>query len=156
LFQKHTQIYSYTSLFHTDVFNIMKPRVSHSVSQPVSRRRSSAVRLSFRRLSVRQPAVELLPEGVQQVRDGLLHTDVPLQLCAQRRHPFTHNAARHHVAEPRHVGVAVQSQAVRRHEVAAVDSCKETLRGFSRRTSTLQLQEAELLQCQLFHFILKN
>lgn len=72
-----------------------------------------------------QLAVELVPEGLQQVGDGLLHADISPQLGTQRRHSFTHNAAGHNVAEPRHVGVAVQRQAVRGDVATAVDSYRD-------------------------------
>lgn len=73
-------------------------------------------------MSVHQLAGELVSEGVQQPGDGFLHADVSLQLSAQRRHSFTFDAARHDVVEPRHVGVAVQSQTMRRDVSTTVDS----------------------------------
>lgn len=63
----------------------------------------------------------MVSEGVQQVRDGFLHADVPLQLAAQRRHALPFDAARHDVAEPGQVSVTVQSQTVRCDVTAAVD-----------------------------------
>lgn len=86
------------------------------------RRRRAGILVGFWRFCLRQPAAELLPEGVQQVRDGFLHADVSLQLSAQRRHAFAFDPTRHDVVEPRQVRVAVQSQAVRRDVAAAVDS----------------------------------
>lgn len=80
------------------------------------RRRRSAQLIGFSQLTV-EPA----PEGVQQVGDGFVHADVPLQLCTQRRHSLALDATRHDVAEPRQVGVAVQRQTVRRDVAAAVD-----------------------------------
>lgn len=71
--------------------------------------------------SVGQLTVEGVREGVQQVRDGVLHADVSLQLGAQRRHAFILDAARHDVREPRQVGVTVQRHAVRRDVATAVD-----------------------------------
>lgn len=51
--------------------------------------------------------VELVSEGVQQVRDGLLHINFSLQLSTQWCHPFAFDATRYDVAEPRQVGVTV-------------------------------------------------
>lgn len=78
----------------------------------------------FRCLSVCQLTVELVSEGVQQMRYGFLHADVSLQLGAQRRHTFTFDAARYNVSEPRQVRVTVQSDAVRRDVPTAVDPWK--------------------------------
>lgn len=64
----------------------------------------------------------MLPEGVQQVRDGFLHADVSLQLAAQRRHAFPFDAARYDVTEPGQVRVTVQSQTVRCDVTPAVDT----------------------------------
>lgn len=84
------------------------------------RRRYSIVQITFCQLTV-----ELISEGIQQVRYSFLHGDISLQLSAQRRHSFTFDPARHDVAEPRQVGVAVQSQAVRRDVSTTVDSWKK-------------------------------
>lgn len=83
---------------------------------------SSAVLISFRCLSVCELTAEPVSECIQQVRYGFLHADFSLQLSAQRRHSFAFDTTRHDVAEPRHVGVTVQSQAVRRDVAPTVDS----------------------------------
>lgn len=85
--------------------------------------------------SVCQLTVELVSEGVQQVRDGFLHTDVSLQLSAQWCHSFIFDTTRHDVAEPRHVGVTVQSQTVRGDVSAAVDSYRQNDQHAIRRSS---------------------
>lgn len=56
------------------------------------------------------------------MRDGFLHADVPLQLGAHGRHSFTFDTTWYDVAEPRHIGVTVQSQAMRRDVATTVDS----------------------------------
>ncbi|MEQ2197870.1 hypothetical protein XENOCAPTIV_004449 [Xenoophorus captivus] len=63
--------------------------------------RHAEVLFRFWGFSFSQLTVELLSEGIKQVRDGFLHADVSLQLSAQRSHAFAFNPTRYDVAEPR-------------------------------------------------------
>lgn len=83
--------------------------------------------LSFLCSPISQLTAELVSERVQQVGDGLLHTDISEQLGAQRCHAFILDTTWHNVFKPRQVRVTVEGQAVRRDVATAVDSCQSTV-----------------------------
>lgn len=86
----------------------------------------SVVSLKCMCFYISQLTVELIFESVQQVGDGLFHTNISEQLSAQWSNAFILNTTRHNVFKPWQVRVTVQGQAMRRDVATAVDSCKNS------------------------------